>query len=359
MKVKIFFPLIAILILSGCNPQNKPLSKIRQMVDTIGFASKEYQVDSVLNRIDKLFADTLTKKPNNVSYRVAICPHDDYTYVGWHYPAVLRNIKAKTVIIFGVAHKARKFSLENKLIFDSFTHWQGPYSNIRVSDMREKILSKMPKDMVEVHDSMQIVEHSVESMLPMLQHFNPEVEIISILVPYMSFDRITEISKELANALNSIAKEENINWGKDFALLVTTDAVHYGDEEWGGKNYAPFGADSSGYQKAVTFEHEIISNCLTTDLTEQKIQRFFEYTVNQNDFKEYKWTWCGRYSVPLGLSSALYLNDSQKGESLKGDFTGYSTSIDHNSIPVEDIGMGKTAIANIHHWVGYASVGYR
>lgn len=359
MKVKIFIPLIVIQILFGCNPKNEPIEKIRQMADTIGFASKDYQVDSILDRINKHFADTLDKKSKNESFRVAICPHDDYTYVGWQYPAVLRNIKAKTVIIFGVAHKAKKFNLENKLIFDSFTHWHGPYGNIKVSDMREKILSTMPKDMVEVHDSMQIVEHSVESMLPILQYFNPEVEIVSILVPFMSFEKITEISKGLSNSINQIAKEENLNWGKDFAILITSDAVHYGDEDWGGKNYAPFGADSSGYQKAIALEHEIISNCLAGNLTQQRIQKFFKYTVNPSDYKEYKWTWCGRYSVPLGLSTAFYLNDYQVGAPLNGEFIGYSTSIDHASIPVNDIGMGKTAIANIRHWVGYSAIGYK
>ncbi len=350
---------LLILIITGCNHSEKQLVSIRQMVDTVGFASKTYQVDSIIVRINRLYGDTLKKKPINESYRLAICPHDDYTYVGWQYPAVLRNIKAKTVIIFGVAHKAKKINLENKLIFDSFTHWHGPYSNIKVSNMREKILSRMPKDMAEVHDSMQIVEHSLESMLPILQHFNPEVEIIPILVPYMSLNRINEISKELATSIHSIAKEDNLKWGVDFALLVTTDAVHYGDEDWGGKNNALFGADTSGYKKAVELEYEIINNSLVGNITQQKIQKFFEYTVNPTDYKEYKWTWCGRYSIPLGLSTAFYLNDYQGGEPLNGDFIGYSTSIDHSSIPVDDIEMGKTAIANIHHWVGYSAIGYK
>ena len=48
-----------------------------------------------------------------------------------------------------------------------------------------------------------------------------------------------------------------------------------------------------------------------------------------------------------------------KGELLKGTLIGYSTSISGIPLPVSDIGMGKTAIATLHHWVGYCGVGYK
>jgi MEMO1 family protein len=38
---------------------------------------------------------------------------------------------------------------------------------------------------------------------------------------------------------------------------------------------------------------------------------------------------------------------------------GYETSISHKELPVNDLRMGKTAIATLKHWVGYAAVGYR
>ena len=347
------------MIIGGCNQPKNQIATVRPMVDTIGFASKAYQVDSIINRINRFQGDSLRKKTTNETYRMAICPHDDYTYVGWQYPAVLQSIKAKTVIIFGVAHKAKKFNLENKLIFDSFDYWHGPYKNIKTSSIREQIIEKMPTNMVEVHDSMQIVEHSVESILPILQHFNPSVEIISILVPFMSFDRISEVSKELAKTIGEIALDQNLVWGKDFTLLATTDAVHYGDEDWGGKNNAPFGTDSVGYFKAIALEHEIIKNCLVGELSDNRILKFYNYTVNPDNYKDYKWTWCGRYSVPMGLATANSLNNLLGGRNLCGESIGYSTSIDHSQIPVSDIGMGKTAIAKPSHWVGYASIGYK
>jgi hypothetical protein len=58
-------------------------------------------------------------------------------------------------------------------------------------------------------------------------------------------------------------------------LLISSDAVHYGDEEWGGNNYAPYGTDSTGNAQAVAHELEIIRTCFTGALTQEKIERFF------------------------------------------------------------------------------------
>ena len=116
------------------------------------------------------------------------------------------------------------------------------------------------------------------------------------------------------------------------------------------------GCDSTGNIKAVEHEKEIIRNCLTGTVTPENFRLFSFYTLNPDNYKEYKWTWCGRYSVPLTLNTSFYLNNSQP---LKGELIGYSTSITHDHLPVDDIRMGRTAIATNCHWVGYASIGYR
>lgn len=93
-------------------------------------------------------------------------------------------------------------------------------------------------------------------------------------------------------------------------------------------------------------------------LEPEKIKSFNGLTVQDTNFREYKWTWCGRYSVPFGLLTAYYLNKIVDGKSLNGIPVGYSTSIDHPKLPVENLNMGMTAPANSHHWVGYAAIGY-
>ena len=267
-------------------------------------------------------------------------------------------MKAKTVILFGVAHKAKKFNLADKIIFDSFKAWEAPYGKISVSNLREQILSQLPDSLYVVHDKMQSIEHSLEAIIPFLQYQNPETEIIPILVPYMTFDKMQEIAVTLADIIKNLIKENNLKWGEDISLLISNDAVHYGNKDWGGKDLAPYGTGSIGTQKARSLELEIINNCLSGELTIEKIKRFTEYTVQESDYKEYKWVWCGRYSVPFGLYVAYELDKALNGKGLHGNFIEYSTSIDSLCIKVKDLGMGHTAPANINHWVGYAILGY-
>ncbi|MGB4974355.1 MAG: hypothetical protein WBO32_16940, partial [Cyclobacteriaceae bacterium] len=95
------------------------------------------------------------------------------------------------------------------------------------------------------------------------------------------------------------------------------------------------------------------------ELTAEKIKLFTEYTVQQEDYKEYKWVWCGRYSVPFGLSFANKLNELEYNEGLTGTFLGYETSIDHPLIEVEDIDMTVSALSTNRHWVAYVSMVYQ
>lgn len=339
--------------------------KIRQYVDTVGFATKAWQMDSVLIRIHKTYdsfltsANALNSVDDKTAFRLAICPHDDYTYAGFIYESVIPHIKAKTVVIFGVAHKAKKFNIEQQLVFDSYDEWKEPYGNIAVSPLRDEIMKKLPGNCYMVHDSLQQVEHSVEAIIPFLQYHDKNVQIVPILVPYMRFDLMNKYALFLAAAIESVMKEKNLQWGKDIAMVISNDAVHYGDEDWGGKNYATYGCDSAGYEKAVEHESEIIEKCLLPELDTSNIHRFVNYTVSPANFRDYIWPWCGRYSVPFGMLTAMYLNKIVKGDPLVGIKMEYSTSIAQKPLPVDDLKMGKTAIATLHHWVGYAGIGYK
>ena len=168
----------------------------------------------------------------------------------------------------------------------------------------------------------------------------------------------TSADESIADIIYKLAKQDNLKWGKDFAIMISNDAVHYGDEDWGGKNYAPFGTDTTGYSQAINHETRITSCTLCGTLNPDSIRRFNEFTVQSGNFKEYKWTWCGRYSVPLGLLTGYQLAEMY-GESLYGTTTGYMTSIDHPPVPVDDLGMGTTAPANLRHWVGYVGIVYK
>ncbi|MFN8239598.1 MAG: AmmeMemoRadiSam system protein B [Bacteroidales bacterium] len=346
--------LIIIALLCSCSqaPVKDIASNTRQLVDTIGFAQYTWQMDSIVARLKRK-----GWKENTVdTSRFVICPHDDYMYVGALYPEVLQTIRAKTVILLGVAHKAASLGIEDSLVFDSFNYWKGPWGNVKVSESRQYLIDNLANRYASVIDTIQKVEHSLESMIPYLQYFNHDVEIIPILVPAMSPDRMKQCGMALADAIRSMAEQKKWTWGRDFAIVVTTDAVHYGNEDWGGSDRAVFGCDKAGNEKAMALEHEIIENCLAGNVTEQKIRRFSDYTINAENFREYKWTWCGRYCVPVAMYAAYSLEGNG---TLNGVLEGYATSITGEHLDVTDLGMGKTAIATDCHWVGYAAIKYK
>ena len=354
---------LALVLMVGCSSGPDNTGHVRPLADTVGFAQYDHQMDRVVEQINSLFGEQAEKMlqdagvTSSTNWKVAISPHDDYAYAGFLYPAVLKNVRAHTIILFGVAHKARVLSLEDQAIFDSYTHWKGPYGDVAVSAIREEIIGRLPAQSFQVNDSMHRMEHSLEALVPFLQYQHRDVEIVPILIPYMPYEKMNSIAIPLAEAIRDIAAEKNWQWGRDYALVISNDAVHYGDEDWGGKNYARFGTDSAGYHAAVAHEWEIIRT-ITGELKPANISSFCNFTVEEDDYKTYKWPWCGRYSVPFGLLTAFHLNHLLAGESLIGYPVGYATSIDHQKLEVESLGMGVTAPAKMGHWVGYAAIGY-
>ena len=64
--------------------------------------------------------------------------------------------------------------------------------------MRSEIIKSLPKEDYIINDKWQAIEHSVEGILPFLQYYNRNAEIVSILVPYMDWPVIDKISKDLS-----------------------------------------------------------------------------------------------------------------------------------------------------------------
>ncbi|UCE18775.1 MAG: AmmeMemoRadiSam system protein B [Gemmatimonadota bacterium] len=340
-------------------------NRVRGLADTVGYAHTRAQIEAVVRMCDSLGSmavevrDEDRKADSQIPWTAGICPHDDYVYAARVYADIMRDTDARHVLVFGVAHRARNFDLENKIIFDSFDAWQGPYGPVRVSPLRDAIMEKLPRSAYVVHDEMQTIEHSVEGLIPFLQYYNRNVQIVSVLVPYMSWQRLDQLSKELAGVLNSIIRENNLILGQDIAFLCSNDCVHYGDQDWGGKNYAPFGADVKGYEQAVQRDLDLINQHLTEDLETDKLRDFFTQLVDQEDVKEYKITWCGRFSVPFGLNCVYSLIGRIQRLPLKGYLLSYDTSVAAGELPIKNLYLGTTATSNLRHWVGYCAIGYR
>lgn len=360
-KIIPFIICLSFLVFHSCDKKaerNSPVEtsemKVRHQADTIGFVQYTWQMDSVMARIS-----SEDKIPSHEIYKAVVCPHDDYAYAAGLFNKTLAGVKAKTIVLIGVAHRASNFELENRLIFGSFEQWDSPYGGIKISPLRDELLRKLKKESFIVHDSMMQLEHSLEAITPFLQKNNKDVEIIPLLVPYMTFENMELFSEELSEALSDLMKERGLMYGNEIAIVISNDAVHYGSEGWGGKDMAPFGTNGNGNEKARQKDLMIIDECLVNKLTTEKIKLFNTYTVNQDDFKEYAWVWCGRYSLPFGLLLANKLNLKVNESNLSGTLIDWRSSLHNPHIVVEDIGMGTTAPATSKHWVAFAGIWYK
>ncbi|MDZ7260494.1 MAG: AmmeMemoRadiSam system protein B [candidate division KSB1 bacterium] len=330
----------------------------RGLVDTVGFAHTRQQIEAVVQLSEELEADTLEARRFTRPWIAGISPHDDYIYAGRVYVHLMRQVTAKRVVLFGVAHKAWKWKVENQLIFDAFNYWKGPYGPVLVSPLREEIIQRLKPEQYLISNTFHSEEHSLEALIPFLQYYNREVEIVPILVPYMKWGRMDSLASALAEALNKVIAEKQWVLGKDMAFLISTDCVHYGDEGWEGKNYAPFGADEAGYQQAVARDQELIHQHLIGPIQPQRLHSLLYRLVDEEDVHRYRITWCGRFSIPFGLDCLYYLMNLLPHPPLTGYLLRYGTSVDLGKLPIEKLGLGQTAPSSLHHWVGYCAIGY-
>jgi AmmeMemoRadiSam system protein B len=356
----ILFPLI------NFSPEKKyspKLTQTRGFADTVGFSMTSDQIEHIINLSEKLEQDNIQANINSyqlnsgTKWIAGICPHDDHLLAGPVYVHLFQHLHARHIIIFGVAHKAWKWGIEDSLIFDSFKYWRGPYDKVNVSFLREEIISRLPAGDFIVNDDWQSEEHSVEGIIPFIQYYMRDAEIVSILVPYMNWDRIEKLSWDLAEVLSQVIQEKNLVLGKDIAFICSNDGDHYGDQDWGGKNLAPFGTDDAGYLKATQCDSNLIKTTLVGELQTKKLKKFTEL-VWGDDLRSYKITWCGRFSIPFGLSCVSHLMKLLNKASLNGYLLRYDNSYHLGKLPLENIGLGTTAPNTIRHWVGYCAIGY-
>jgi MEMO1 family protein len=327
---------------------------LRGQQDTVGFASRPEQMARVwelaatTTGLDVLAASPLPGVAG------AICPHDDYLYAGRVYRQVLPLVTAKTVVLVGVFHKYRRFGMHDTLVLDTYRGWRTPDGEVPISALRDELAAALPKgDAVSsavMHDS----EHSLEALVFWLRHARPDVEILPIIVPAASFPRMDELADHLATRLAALMKARRLMLGRDVAIVVSSDAVHYGADF----KHVPFGEGGiDAYTKACARDRELVLGFSGT-LDTGTARRFFEACVNPDDPSQYRLTWCGRFSIPFGLLLLERLARETGVAGVTGVPLSYSTSVGQPELPLRELGMGATAPANLYHFVGYPAVAF-
>jgi AmmeMemoRadiSam system protein B len=365
-----------VLLGFGCS-ERADLPLVRTPVDSVGYATVPAQLEAVIAFADSAerdrfaAADCAPGIQDGGRMVGAIFPHDDYLYAGQVYYHVVRRIDVPLLVLIGVSHSARRRDIQDKLIFDDFDAWNGPYGPVPVAPFRDAVISALPKDMVLVSNEVHAEEHSLEAIIPFLQfpyHADggygdgrPPGDgpvILPILVTRFRGRSFEAAADTLAAVLHEVFAARDLRLGRDVALLVSADCVHYGDDAWGGRNYAPFGVDSAGYVEGMRQDRDIIRASLTGPLSAAGID-LFRRTVERDDFQwPYKVTWCGVYSIPFGLRVLLSLSELSGRPVPEGALLRYGTSLDTDMRAADGGGLGVTNISTLRHWVGYAAIGY-
>jgi len=329
------------------------VGEVRGQQDTVGFASRAEQMAEVWELSATPPLPERLGGPPAPGVAGAICPHDDYIYAGRVYRQVLPLVTAKTVVLVGVFHKYRRFGAHDVLVFDSYRAWRTPDGDVPVSEIREDLLSQLPKEDFVRDDAAHDSEHSLEAIVYWLRHARPDLQIVPVIVPATSLARMEELADRTASALARVMTSHRWQLGRDVAVVISSDAVHYGEDF----KYAPYGEGGvDAYVKACEKDRTLLLGPLAGPVTTTKAEAFFSTCVDPAQPSDYRLTWCGRFSIPFGM---LLLERTTVALGLPapvGHPVAYGTSISFPELPVRDSGLGETAQANLYHFVGYPAV---
>lgn len=330
-------------------------AEVRGQQDVVGFASTPEQMRETWEQsAGGPTPEKLGPSPPPGVLAV-LSPHDDYLYAGRVYRSILPLITARTVIVVGVFHQYRKYRIRDRIVFDPYDAWRAPDGRIPVSALREDLVGAMPGEYALRDAAAHDVEHSIEAEVYWLRHANPSVEIVPILAPAAPFERIEEIASRLGDALAAAMKKRGLKLGKDVAIVISADAIHYGADF----KQVPFGDGGiEAYTKAVARDRDLLTGPLAGPVSVEKVRALYGTFVDPDDPDTYRLSWCGRFSIPFGM---LLLRRTAEALGLPapvGMPVAYATSVGAPELRLRASGLGETAPANLYHFVGYPAVAW-
>jgi AmmeMemoRadiSam system protein B len=315
----------------------------RPVRDDVGFCWDAAQMERFVR-----FLETAEDQPAvPQGFVAAISPHDDYLYAGRVMAPLFRSLRAKELILIGVTHRVVRNEIgdpKGVLILDAFETWYGPRGPVRISPLRERIRAEMDSSMLLVSNRAHMLEHSLEALIPFVQHYNPEARIVPLMVTIMDVDRMERVSARLAAIVARYCRERKRVLGKDLVFLISSDANHYGADF----SNTPFGEDAAAHRQGTELDQSLIRDYLTGAVEKGKIRSLTERLEEV--------VWCGRYSVPFGILAASQTHALLTGKGLRGQLVRYSDTYSEGVLPLRQTGMGTTAPFSLRHWVGFFSM---
>ncbi len=334
-------------------------TSVRPVRDEIGFcwdAAQMARLEAFLAAEAGGTLDRGAQPPGPLN--AAISPHDDYLYAGRIYYPLFSRLRCREALIIGLTHGSVRKEIgdpQGVLILDNHRTWRGLSGReVAISPLREHLKRALPESALLVSDRAHELEHSIEALVPWLQHYNPFVRITPVMVTAMPEARMDSLAAVLAGVVGTYLKQQNLQWGRDFVVLISSDANHYGVDF----NNTPFGVDSSAHARAVAQDQRLVDTWLTGILAPEKISGLIGEITGSDYHQSRNVLWCGRYSIPFGLKVVAQLAAQTGRPPLQGRLLRYGDTCSGGVLPLTQTGMGLTAPFSLQHWVGFFSMGY-
>ena len=327
---------------------------LRGQQDAVGFAADAAQMARVWELAGTPPAPETFGRSPGPGLAGAICPHDDYLYAGRVYRRVIPLVTARTVVLVGVFHNYRRYGARDVMVFDGYRAWRGPDGEIPVSPLRA-VLAQLPPGEVARDVAWQDSEHSLEAIAYWLRHQTPDLGILPVILPAASFPRLRAMAGHLGRALGGAMRARGWTLGRDVAIVISSDGIHYGADF----HYTRYGAGGvAAFTRAMARDRRLLRGPLSGPVSAAKARAFYETMVDPADPVTYRMPWCGRFSVPFGL---MLLEETSRalGQAVpKGRPVAFGASVDAPELPLRALGMGATAPANLYHFVSYPAVAF-
>jgi AmmeMemoRadiSam system protein B/AmmeMemoRadiSam system protein A len=151
-------------------------------------------------------------RPPHSSLRALIIPHAGYLYSGWtaaHISLVLKENQFRRVIVMGPDHR---IGFKGGAISDALAY-ETPLGQIPMNEDAVRLLQK--KDLFRSIPDSDRVEHSVEVVLPYLQYFLKQFEIIPVVL-----GQGTDLAERVTAAFDPLLDQTTL-------LVASSDLSHY------------------------------------------------------------------------------------------------------------------------------------
>ncbi|HEX2867988.1 MAG TPA: AmmeMemoRadiSam system protein B [Ignavibacteriales bacterium] len=328
--------------------------EVRPVRDDVGFCWTKGEMDELISYLSTQQDNQQDETSEGLIG--GISPHDDFLFAGDVYYPLFKALRANEVVIIGLTHGTVRREIgdpKNIIMLDDYKYWKGPYGNVEVSGLREEIKSNLKPEYFQVNDKAQMLEHSIEALVPFIQHFNPGVKITPIMVTQMPFEMMDKISSDLSEIIANYIKKNNLTPGKDIAFLISSDATHYGEDF----KFTPYGQDEKAHKTATERDQYVAKTYLNKTLDVQAVNALNNaLTTSQQDAGYQAPTWCGRFSVPFGLLTTVKTLE-KLGLKASGKVLRNSDTWTEGILPIKRTNLGTTAPFSLKHWCGHMSAG--